>query len=78
MIVIHAYFLSFPPPFVKAGPSSGNRRKRAWSESDEDEPQDNRPESSSGRENSVEMQESEGEIKEEAKANGDAAEDYED
>ena len=65
--------------FVKAGPSSGNRRKRAWSESDEDEPQDQRPESSLVRENSAEMQESDGEIKDDNdKPNGDAAEDDED
>ena len=61
---------------MKAEPSSGNRRKRAWSESDEDEPQDRRLESSPGRENSAEMQqESEGEIKDDnEKPNGDAAE----
>ncbi|CBI27821.3 hypothetical protein VitviT2T_016290 [Vitis vinifera] len=62
-----------------AGPSSGNRRKRAWSESDEDEPQDQRPESSPVRENSAEVQESDGEIKDDNdKPNGDAAEDDED
>lgn len=72
--------LLFVPFYVlKAGPSSGNRRKQAWSESDEDEPQDQRLESSPGRENSAEMQESEGEIKDEHdKPNGDAAEDDED
>ena len=61
---------------MKAEPSSENRRKRAWSESDEDEPQDRRLESSPGRENSAEMQqESEGEIKDDnEKPNGDAAE----
>ncbi|KAJ8767463.1 hypothetical protein K2173_017507 [Erythroxylum novogranatense] len=47
-----------------AEPSSTGRRKRAWSESDDDnEPLDNRPESSPMQDNSAELQDSDGEIR---------------
>lgn len=42
---------------VKAAPSSAmGRRRRAWEESDEDEPIDRQPDSSPARDNSTELQ----------------------
>ena len=58
----------------KAVPSSAGRRRRAWSESDDDEVLDRKPQSSPVHGNSAEIQESDGEIREEAeKQYGDAA-----
>ena len=62
--------------FEKAvAPSSvAGRRRQAWSESDDDEPLQRGPESSPVRENSAELQESDGEIREDnSKINGGAA-----
>ncbi|XP_042498406.1 protein CTR9 homolog [Macadamia integrifolia] len=63
----------------EAVPSSTiNRRKWAWSESDEDEPAERQPESSPNRENSTELPESDGEIRESNKINREEDEDDED
>ncbi|KAF2304094.1 hypothetical protein GH714_027132 [Hevea brasiliensis] len=60
-------------------PSSTSRRRRAWSESDDDEALERKPQSSPVRENSAELQESDGEIREDVdKQHGDAAMDDED
>ncbi|PPR86876.1 hypothetical protein GOBAR_AA33811 [Gossypium barbadense] len=64
-----------------AAPSSAaGRRRRAWSESDDDEPVQRRPESSPVRGNSAELQESDGEIREDNRKpnGGDALDDDED
>ncbi|XP_022754798.1 protein CTR9 homolog isoform X2 [Durio zibethinus] len=54
--------------------SAAGRRRQAWSESDDDEPLQRGPESSPARENSAELQESDGEIREDnSKLNGAAA-----
>lgn len=60
---------------VKAAPSSAaGRRRRAWSESDDDEPLQRGLESSPIRENSAELHLSDGEIREDnSKLNGGAA-----
>ncbi|KAF8401080.1 hypothetical protein HHK36_014383 [Tetracentron sinense] len=51
---------------VDAPMSAVNRRRRAWSESDEDEPSERQPGSSLNRENSAELPESDGEVREES------------
>ncbi|EOY30289.1 Binding isoform 1 [Theobroma cacao] len=63
-----------------AAPSSAaGRRRRAWSESDDDEPLHRGTESSPVRENSAELQESDGEIREDnSKLNGGGGLDEED
>uniref|UniRef100_A0A5B7AH77 Uncharacterized protein n=1 Tax=Davidia involucrata TaxID=16924 RepID=A0A5B7AH77_DAVIN len=63
-----------------AAPSSNtSRRKRAWSESDDDEPLQRQPESSPIGDNSGEMQESDGEVRgDDGKMNGDASADDDD
>ncbi|XP_010261923.1 PREDICTED: protein CTR9 homolog [Nelumbo nucifera] len=63
----------------EAAPSSTiHRRRQAWSESDDDEPTQRQIESSPNRENSVELPESDREIREENdKTNKDAADDDE-
>ncbi|XVE97907.1 hypothetical protein REPUB_Repub03eG0059200 [Reevesia pubescens] len=54
--------------------SAAGRRRQAWSESDDDEPLQRGPESSPVRENSTELQGSDGEIREDnSKLNGGAA-----
>ncbi|KAA8523307.1 hypothetical protein F0562_009730 [Nyssa sinensis] len=63
----------------EAAPSSNtSRRRRAWSESDDDEPLQRLPESSPIGDNSGEMQESDGEVRGGDKMNGDAADDDDD
>ncbi|KAL6984578.1 Protein CTR9 [Sarracenia purpurea var. burkii] len=65
---------------MAAAPSNSIRQKRAWSESDDDEPQQRQPQSSPNGDNSAEMQLSDGEVGEDYdKLNGgDAADDDED
>lgn len=52
-----------------AAPSSAGRRKRAWSESDEDEISERKPQSSLLRENSADLQDSDGEFREKRQEN---------
>lgn len=60
--------------WVKAAPSNISRRRHAWSESDDDEPQQRQPQSSPNGELSAEMQLSDGEIGgDDDKLNADAA-----
>lgn len=59
-----------------AAPSSAGRRKRAWSESDEDEISERKPQSSLLRENSADLQDSDGEFRDKRQEN--AADDDED
>ncbi|KAJ6923156.1 protein CTR9 [Populus alba x Populus x berolinensis] len=59
-----------------AAPSSAGRRKRAWSESDEDEISERKPQSSLLRENSADLQDSDGEFRDKRQEN--AAADDED
>jgi RNA polymerase-associated protein CTR9 len=62
--------------WMKAAPSSAGRRKRAWSESDEDEISERKPQSSLLRENSADLQDSDGEFRDKRQEN--AAADDED
>lgn len=56
-----------------------SRRRRAWSESDDEEVLERKPQSSPVQENSTELQESDGEIREDIdKQHGDAVVDDED
>lgn len=60
--------------WVKAAPSNISRRRHAWSESDDDEPQQRQPHSSPNGELSAEVQLSDGEIGgDDDKLNADAA-----
>lgn len=52
-----------------AAPSSAGRRKRAWSESDEDEISERKPQSSLLRENSADLQDSDGEFRDKRQEN---------
>ncbi|KAI9383316.1 hypothetical protein POPTR_013G064900v4 [Populus trichocarpa] len=52
-----------------AAPSSAGRRKRAWSESDEDEISERKPQSSLLRENSADLQNSDGEFRDKRQEN---------
>lgn len=62
-----------------AAPSNISRRRHAWSESDDDEPQQRQPQSSPNGEHSAEMQLSDGEVGgDDDKLNADAAADDED
>lgn len=64
---------------MKAAPSSTGRRKRAWSESDDEEQVERRPQSSPIQENYAELQDSDGEDREDPdKQHGGTAVDDED
>lgn len=63
---------------MKAAPSNISRRRHAWSESDDDEPQQRQPQSSPNGEHSAEMQLSDGEVGGDDELNADAAADDED
>lgn len=52
-----------------AAPSSAGRRKQAWSESDEDEISERKPQSSLLRENSADLQDSDGEFRDKRQEN---------
>uniref|UniRef100_A0A6M2EYU5 Uncharacterized protein n=1 Tax=Populus davidiana TaxID=266767 RepID=A0A6M2EYU5_9ROSI len=52
-----------------AAPSSAGRRKRAWSESEEDEISERKPQSSLLRENSADLQDSDGEFRDKRQEN---------
>ena len=56
-------YFSVPLLWMKAAPSSAGRKKRAWSESDEDEISERKQQPSLLRENSADLQDSDGEFR---------------